>query len=1020
MFSSALTSRLRHAGFLDASRALDMLSEPALAPFLIQTWIDDFGAVADPDQCLLGLIRLCEENARAARDGGVGSLAGDNDVLARVLSEPQSRRALLAVLGLSTALTDHLCTHPSTIRVFLKRPSLGMSSWEKERAGFLKAVNADPSVTMPTSTCDLVEGTNALRAYYHKRICALAAEDLTSPNTCEILDKVCVCISDIVAGALEAGLALVRSHIEGADKVGLAVIAMGKTGAREVNYVSDVDVIYVARSLDSELDDTQMLRIATKMASALAKVVSAPASEPALWALDANLRPEGKDGPLVRTLDSHLEYYRRWAKNWEFQALLKARAIAGDMELGRCYVDETREFVWKAVEQENFVEESRAMRRRVETTIDTRESTRQLKLGKGGLRDIEFTVQLLQLVHGRTDKSLRAPSTLEAIAALSAGGYVSRTDAERLEFDYRFLRVLEHRIQLQRLRRSHLVPTDERELRRVGRAMGRVDIRNAGDMEQVWQKMRREVRQLHQDIYYRPLLPLTARLSADDIALTDTAAQERLGAIGYRDPAGALRHIGVLTSGVSRAAAICRQLLPVMLGWFADAPDPDGGLLAFRILFEKAGTNSYFMRTLRDGGAAAQHLCHVLATSRFLAQQIPDLPEAVSWLANTDLLHAPSRAELEAELASMVGRRSVPTDISQAGRYLRRRELVRAALAQALGVSDDEAARKAVSLAADIAVHGALTAALTQVCPAADSGNSALVDVHVFALGRMGGQEMCYSSDADLLIVYDARPDVDSERVHEQGLAIASATMRFLAEIGSEPPLAVDVNLRPEGSAGPVARSLASYQEYYERWAATWEHQALVRARPCAGDTDLAARFCAMIDTFRYPHGGLTDRQLREIRMMKARVESERIPHGVSSERHIKLGRGGLSDVEWTIQILQLDRAWEYPPLRVTGTLEGLRAASECGLLTDEDSHQLIEAWSAASRLRDMNFLATAKSGNTVDIVPSSSDNLGRVAFLQGKDTSARREVEEEYLRVTRRARHVVEREFYGNESQGG
>lgn len=1012
MPSSALTSRLRHAGFLDATRAVDVLREPALAVFNPEEWVEDFGTVADPDQCLLGLIRLCEAGEYATKQG-------ERTLLASVLGVEHSRRKLLAVLGLSSALTNHLCAHLSSLRVFLDANSLlGTSSWEREREGFLRAVCAEPDNPVPTSPYDMTEGINALRSYYHERICALAADDLTAPDSCAILDKVCACLSDIVAGALEASLALVRSHIEGADKVGLAVIAMGKTGAREVNYVSDVDVIYVARSLGEGLEDTEMLRIATKMASALAKVVSAPAGEPALWVLDANLRPEGKDGPLVRTLDSHLEYYRRWAKNWEFQALLKARAIAGDMELGEQYVRDTREFVWKAVEQENFVEESRAMRQRVEANVSARDSERQLKLGKGGLRDVEFTVQLLQLVHGRTDENLRVSSTLDAIEALSKDGYVSRAHAERLEDNYRFLRVLEHRIQLQRLRRSHLVPSDERELRRVGRAMGRVDIRFAEDMEKAWQKTRREVRQLHQDIYYRPLLPLTARLSADDIALTDTAAQERLGAIGYRDPAGALRHISVLTSGVSRAAAICRQLLPVMLGWFAAAPDPDGGLLAFRILFEKAGTNSYFMRTLRDGGTAAQRLCHVLASSRFLAQQIPDLPEAVSWLADKENLRAPSRGELEAELAAMVGRRSEPVDIAQAGRYLRRRELVRAGLAQALGVSDDEVSRQAVSLAADIAVHGALEAALTTARhdKAEDGEGELLVDVLVLALGRMGGQEMCYSSDADLLIVYNPLPDIDETLAHEQGLAIASATMRFLGEIGSEPPLAVDVNLRPEGKAGPVARSFASYKEYYERWADIWEHQALVRARPCAGNLDLGKRFCAMIEPFRYRHEGLTDKEWREIRMMKARVENERIPRGVGSERHIKLGRGGLSDVEWTIQAIQLDKAWAYPPLRVTGTLEGLRAASECGLLSKEDARQLIEAWSAASKLRDMNFLSNAKGGASVDIVPSSSQDLARVAYLSGKDTSARREVEEEYLRATRRARRIVEQEFYGQE----
>lgn len=1034
----SMTTRLRRAGFLDPSRAEKLLADPALEGLALAGYVEDLRLMADPDQGLLALIRLAE----SCKDAGYAGL------LAQMLDAEGPRRRLFAVLGHSAALGNRLCAHPDSLAVLQKEPvsrdpgetdedaraeaatGIPTTSLQAERKLFLDAVRADPEAPMPVSALEWNGAVAALRRHYYERICALAAADLTSIDTRAAVDRVASSLSDIVGGALEAALAAVRAQVDGSLGVAFSVIAMGKTGAREVNYVSDVDVVYIAeprkatgenaaedRAGMPETDEASALAIATKMATLLAKAVSAPGEEPALWQLDANLRPEGKDGPLVRTLASHLEYYRRWAKGWEFQALLKARPIAGDMELGQAYVEGTREFVWSAASRENFVEDSRAMRRRVERTVAGKNEERQLKLGKGGLRDVEFTIQLLQLVHGRTDVTLRLRPTLSALAALRDGGYVSRADADRLDRDYRTLRLLEHRIQLHRLKRSHLVPSQPSELRRIARSMGIDGLASAEDLEALWNKVRRDVRDLHQEIYYRPILPLAARLTPGDIALDESAAKERLAAIGFSNPAGALRHIATLTEGVSRAAAICRQLLPVMLGWFAEAPDPDSGLLAFRVLYEKAGANSYFMRTLRDGGAAAERLCHVLASSRYLAQEIPELPESVAWLVDLDNLAAPTRSELEGEMESMLGRRSIPEDIAQAGRYLRRREMLRAGLALVLGAATGETSRRSVSLSAGIAVHAALAAAVAEACGQDEPVNRYLV----VAMGRMGSQEMCLASDADLMFVYEPREGgamasaQDSQKAAEEAKAVGTGLRRFLSGIGPEPPLPADFDLRPEGKAGPIERTLESYAEYYGRWAATWEHQALLRARPCAGSQELGKRFEEMIAPYRYPPSGLKAAQMREIRLMKARVETERIPRGIRPERHLKLGRGGQSDIEWTVQLLQVTHAGTVPSLRVTSTLAALRAAREAGLVGEEEAGILAEAWERASALRDLNFLATGRTNpKIVDVLPGSFDQLAAVAYLSGHEACEGAKLEEAYLRATRRARKVVEKVFYG------
>jgi Glutamine synthetase adenylyltransferase len=1016
MREQSVSARLRKAGFTQVAKAEQLLEECARAGVAAPR-IEAFAQAPDPDQCLLLLTRLVEAcpEGRQLRD---------------LLEGPACRR-LLAVLGLSKALGDFLVAHPEALSSLETRSpgeaiELEDFTEEAEKRGALTAVEASGS-RRPVAKSGGAERVNALRRWYYGRILAIAACDLTCSDPLEAMPAVSAAISAVVGGALEAALAIARAQTPGSECVDLTIVAMGKTGAGEVNYVSDVDVVYVARpARDSDPDvspangdfedSEEAVEIASKLACAAAHIVSAPSAEPALWVLDANLRPEGKDGPLVRTLESHVAYYKRWAKGWEFQALLKARPIAGDRDLGEEYMAALWPMVWEAAGHENFVEDSRAMRRRVENHVPAREANRQLKLGKGGLRDVEFTVQLLQLVHGRTDQALRVRSTVDGLRLLRDGSYVSRADAEKLDRDYRILRVLEHRVQLRRLRRTHLLPTGADDLRTLARAMSLPGIAGADDLERLWQGTRREVRALHREIYYRPLLPEAARLSPDDIALSEGPAKARLEAIGYRDAAAALRHIRALTGGISRGAAIQRQLLPVMLGWFAHGPDPDAGLLAFRVLSERMGRTSWFLRSLRDGGAAAEKLCTLLSTSRYVAKELPAIAGSVSWLLDEEGLVPRGRKELEGELASMISRRFDPKEIARAGRYLRRRELLRIAMGQVLRTIDPVSSRAAISSAADIAVEAALRAAVPAACEKLGMERP-LSSYAVIALGRMGGREMGYASDADVVFIHEPFDDAAPAEAAKLANEVASQVTRLLGDLDSEPPLVVDSDLRPEGRRGSLARSIDSYAEYLRRWAHTWELQALLRARPCAGDIATGKRFIEMIDAFRYPEGGLDQEHIRQIRTMKARVETERIPSGVSANRHVKLGRGGLADVEWTAQLLQLRHAWNHPELRTVSTLEALRGAAKAGLISADEERRLTRSWELASTLRDINVLASGRtSGGRIDVLSHEVRDLAAVAALMGRDAAAKHDIEEEYMRSARRARADVEKIFFGME----
>ncbi|MFH5823348.1 bifunctional [glutamine synthetase] adenylyltransferase/[glutamine synthetase]-adenylyl-L-tyrosine phosphorylase [Georgenia sp. AZ-5] len=1011
------TSVLRRLGFTDAPRADELLDAPALAPAVARAEAagaplpEALGAAADPDLALLALVRLAEQ----AQAHGL-----EEELRAVLADDGAQRRRLLAVLGASSALGDMLVARPGDVALLRDRageePVLDLAPQdERERA--LRAVGADPADPVPVATVTGDAGVDALRRTYRRRLLEIAAADLTSPDPLADFPKVAAAIADIVGGALEAALAVVRAQLPGgAREVRLAVIGMGKTGGRELNYISDVDVVYVCEpAAGAAVSEHEALAVGTRLATQLARCCSATmGSEPALWPLDANLRPEGKDGPLVRTLASHVAYYERWAKGWEFQALVKARPVAGDAALGEAYLEALRPMVWTAVEREHFVEEAQAMRRRVEDHVPAAEADRQLKLGKGGLRDVEFTVQLLQLVHGRTDPSIRSGTTLEGLGQLARGGYVARDHAAELSHHYRFLRVLEHRIQLYRLRRSHLVPTGEADLRRLGRAMRADGVDSGESLEERWRQVRRDVRHLHEEIFYRPLLPLTARLSAEDVSLAPDAARARLRAIGFHDPDGALRHIGALTEGLSRRAAIQRQLLPVMLGWFAQGPEPDSGLLSFRKLSETMGTTHWYLKLLRDSGVAAERLALLLSTSRYVAEALGRLPEAVAWLGEDAEIAPRTAAALSGELHALQARRTEPVPGVMVARYVRRRELLRAAIGDVLENIPFARSAAMITTAADVALQGALRVAEAEAT--AEAGLDAPASRYlVVAMGRLGGAEMGYASDADVLFVHEPRSGVDGEVAARAAVAVASRVRALLGETGAEPPLPVDADLRPEGRHGPIIRSLSSYAEYYERWVEPWERQALLRARPVAGDDDLAARFTALVDPLRYPQGGLGGGDLRELRRIKARVESERMPRGVPPTRHLKLGRGGLGDVEWTVQLLQLRHAGAVPALRTPSTMQALHALHAAGLVTVEEADRLRHAWKLASRIRSAIVLATGRTtGHRFDVLPHETPDLEVVARILGHEPGARQELEEEYLRAARRARAVVEDLFYG------
>jgi len=975
---------LARAGFADPSSAEAVIEgwSAVLDPDAdaVARLVHALGHAPDPDLALAALERL----ARNAPDA-----------FAALAADPTAVDRAAQVLGASVAFGQHLAAHPGDLAVLAG--DLTARDAAEHRRGLLDAVGADPASATPVATRD----ADRLRLAYRRALLRTAARDLTAPDPLAVVDGVAAELSDLADAVVEAALALARAETPGWETTRLGIVALGKCGARELNYVSDVDVLFVAEPAlgpDGEPLATASEAVATasKLVGFLSRVASAHSAAGTIWQIDAALRPEGKAGPLVRTLASMRAYYEKWAKDWEFQAMLKARPMAGDLPLAQEFVDLVSPMVFRVAGHDDFVPAVQAMRKRVISLIPARDVDAEIKLGAGGLRDTEFSVQLLQLVHGRSDDRLRLRGTFEGLNALVGCGYVGREDGARLDAAYRFQRALEHRAQLAQLRRTHLYPADAASRRRMARSMGYGD---ADALTDAYHASKRRVLMLHQRLFYSPLLEAVARIPSEAVRLTSESAETRLRALGYRDPKAALRHLEALTQGVTRQAEIQRQLLPAMLGWFAEGPNPDHGLLAFRQVSEALGRTSWYLRALRDEGAMAENLARILASSRYAVDLLMRAPQSVQLLAERELIRPRPAADIAREMAASASRHAERDQAIAAIRAVRREELLRLAVGEADAEIDVDAL--------GVGLADVMSATVDASLEVVSRGVAGLPPIAVIAMGRWGGRELSYSSDADALVVIGSSDHPGAARA---ALSAVTTLRRLLAQPGPDPALELDLDLRPEGRGGPMVRTLASYAKYYATWASTWESQALLRADHGAGDRGLSSRFLDAVAAVRYPIGGLEAKKVTEIRKLKARMEAERMPRGADPKRHVKLGPGGLSDVEWVVQLLQLRHADAEAALRTPTTLAALAAEEASGLIGADDASRLGEAWRWASRIRNATMLLRGKASDTI---PTDMRELAPVSELLGYPKGSASEFVEDWHRRARAARKVMDRLFW-------
>ncbi len=816
-------------------------------------------------------------------------------------------------------------------------------------------------------------------------LCTIAGDDLA--GLIDMTDATAR-FSAVVDELVEDVLARVRAGLTErhplVSDLPMTVIAMGKWGAGELNYSSDIDLMFVHGKVGDDEAGSRLAAMA--LAAALMSALSSRTVDGPGLLVDADLRPEGSIGPLSRSLDSYAQYYSRWGEPWELQALLKARAAAGDQDLGARFGEMVDTVIW---DRGLDVDSLRSIRKLKEQAEDAARPS-DIKRSRGGIRDVEFSVQLLQLVHGRLAPELRMPGTLEALHALTDLGFVGEEDRSRLDAAYRFLRDLEHRIQLWDLRQTHELPDDEERRAQIGRAMG-MSSDPARELEVRLGEVRSVVRDLHERLYFRPILEAlvgspSARLGVEQAAL-------RLEALGFDDVIAARRALEELTSGLSRRSQAMHQVLPLMLDWLSLSPDPDLGLSQLRMVLANTPDHAALVTLLQVNPLAGERLCRLLGTSRLLGDLIDRVPEFVPRLADERLLgEIRDREEETNRLIGLLDSRPDPDARIGTIRRMARRRKLRIAARDILAQAETVTTLRSLTDSADAAVTGAL-----HVVTGGDPTGFCVV-----AMGKWGGGELSYGSDLDLMYVYAD----DSGR--DEAPRIATSLAKVLSETSRHGvAYTLDADLRPEGRNGPIARSLEGYRRYYDEWAEPWEMLALVRSRVAAGDPDLTDRWAEMVEGCLWREHFPADSE-RSIRAIKARVENERIPAGEDPDYHLKLGRGSISDIEFLTQLLQLRHGGSIPELRVPGTLAALDVIAANGLIDRSEHRALIESYLFCTRVRLRLHLQV---GRAVDSLPTAPGELRSLASSLGFDRAS--ELRDEYRRVTRRARRVFQTRFY-------
>jgi [glutamine synthetase] adenylyltransferase / [glutamine synthetase]-adenylyl-L-tyrosine phosphorylase len=809
---------------------------------------------------------------------------------------------------------------------------------------------------------------------------------------------------ECIVAALDSARLIVGPKALAAE--GFCVLGMGKLGAQELNLSSDIDLVYV---FDGPDDNAEAV---ARLAETLTELLSAKC-----FRVDMRLRPGGRSAPLVTPFEGALSFYQSFGETWERAALLRARPVAGVLEIGQRLLGEVSHFVYRRYLDFDTLRQLRAMKVQIERELHAPDLVaRNIKLGYGGIRELEFIVQALILVYGGRDPRLRTAHTLAALERLGALGYLNPGRARELAAAYLFLRDVEHKLQVVAALQTHVLPADDAGRRALAARTGRG--KDAGAQA----RFEAELSQ-HRGLVaaqFREMLGAAedrggraaseAAEHAWRAALDPQQSAPRLHALGFTRPEESAGHLMLLARGPEHAIAagaprrreLLERLGPLLLDEIRELADPDLALMNLAWFIAAIGARSSFLELLEQHPATRRVVLSLFASSAYLSTIFIRHPDMIDTLVRSDLAR-PRRSlnELDEELRALLAASPDLESRLDAIRAFRHQEFLRIAIADLAGDLDADAVQAELGLLAEVVLRRALELARAEV--ASRIPIPPALELVAVAMGRLGAAEMSYNSDLDLIFVYHDRGEV----AEGSQVAASKIVQKLIAMLEARTregyAYKIDLRLRPSGNAGPLVASLEGFRDYHRtNSSAVWERQALVRARVIAGEPELGVKVETARRKFVFGRR-LSRAEVGEIATMRLRIERELGADG-RGRLNIKQGRGGLVDVEFLTQMMALRYGHAHSELTSRATVALVRGIGQCGLLERGAAAQLEADYRFLSRLENRLRIETDQAAWALSTAPDSLGPLARRMGYRDADGAARLLAEVEACRTRIRA----------------
>jgi [glutamine synthetase] adenylyltransferase / [glutamine synthetase]-adenylyl-L-tyrosine phosphorylase len=830
----------------------------------------------------------------------------------------------------------------------------------------------------------------ALGKFMRRMLVQVAIADLLDRLT---PGETALAMSELADECIRTALELATGFLgERARVVGpFCILAMGKLGGRELNFSSDVDLVYLHDSSDSAVS----AEAAARLGEWFTEILSARC-----FRIDMRLRPGGRSAPLVTPIDGAIYYYENLGETWERAALLRARPVAGALEIGNRLRVELNHFVFRSYLDFDTLRQLRAMKHQIEAELKTPAMIeRNIKLGRGGIRELEFIVQSLTLIYGGRDPRLRVEQTVAALEKLDSLGYLPSKRARELSDAYLFLRDVEHKLQIVAGLQTHVLPADDHGMRalaaRMGFGKGPAALENfSAQLKSHRALVATQFREtlVGGDEESTRWVSSSAELAWNS-ALDPDASPRYLRELGFERPDESARHLELLARGPSHAPTsprrreLLERLGPMLIDEISRLPDPDLALLNLAEFIAAVGARTSFLALLEQHPATRRILLRLFASSAYLSTIFIRHPDMLDTLVRSGV--AATRrtpAELRDELADLIAASPDFESKLDALRAFRHQEFLRIAIADLAGELELLDVEHELTKLAETVLDEAM--ALARIQTEARFAIPPTMRLCAIAMGRLGAGEMSYNSDLDLIFVYD-----DQAEVAGGSREIASRiTQKLIAILESRTregyAYKLDLRLRPSGNAGPLVTSLAGFRDYHRQSSAVWERQALVRARVIAGDPELVREVEAARLEFVYGRG-LTTAEIGQIAVMRHRMEME-IGAEDKTRLNIKQGHGGLVDVEFLAQMMALSYGHRHPELRVRNTIGLLEALDALHLLAPADAAVLEDDYRFLSRLENRLRIESDQPSWAVPTSVASLRPLARRMGFEGTDGAAR------------------------------